>query len=158
MKLISLRKAKLDDLSIYTKFYNDDDAQFLYSNHDDNDENNLKEKLYNIGIEEKILNEINVEDDYKENLKNIYLIMVDQVICGYIKIEKKAKDIVIRDMALSDYGIMNELYLSKLFYCLTQKTKTEKIIIYFCNNTNAKTLQRIGFEKLLGRLEKTVGI
>ena len=160
MKQISLRKAKLDDLDTFRKFHEDDDAQFLYSNHDETDEVNgnevLKKVTDDIGGYNQSLFDNDPSKIFGENLKNF--INVNQVVCGYIRTEKKSKELAIRDMTISDYSILNEVYLSKLFYCLFQKTKVEKIIIYFCNGNNAKMLQRIGFAQMIGRLEKTAGI
>lgn len=157
MKEISLRKAKLDDFEMYKTLYEDDEAQFIYSNHDEDSDESYKNTLYNLGIDEKLLSKEDVEKDYKNNLKNIYFVYVNQVLSGYIKTEKKGKELIIRDMAIRDYSITNEVYLCKLFNILFKTSKTEKICIFFCNDTNAKMLQRIGFVRK-GHLEKTVGI
>lgn len=157
MKEISLRKAKLDDFEMYKTLYEDDEAQFIYSNHDEDNDESYKNTLYNLGIDEKLLSKEDVEKDYKNNLKNIYFVYVNQVLSGYIKTEKKGKELIIRDMAIRDYSITNEVYLCKLFNILFKTSKTEKICIFFCNDTNAKMLQRIGFVRK-GHLEKTVGI
>lgn len=157
MKEISLRKAKLDDFEVYKTLYDDSDAQFLYSGPEFVSVEEFKETMYNLGIDEEKINEEDVEGDYKNYLKGIYFINVDQVISGYIKTEKKGKEVIIRDMTISDFGIWSETYLCKLFNALYNITKTDKIIIYYCNPINAKMLQRIGFTRN-GCLEKIAGI
>lgn len=158
MKEISLCKAKLDDLEMYKKFYEDYDAQFLYSNHDEDDYEKSQEAIEFMGINMEMLKNEDVSKDYKDNLKKIYFITVNQIMVGYIKADKKGKELTIHDMAISDYSILNEMNLYRLFNTVFTKTKTEKIVIYSCTENNSKMLQRIGFQKKQGQLEKTAGI
>lgn len=156
MKEISLRKAKLDDLEIYKYLYEDYDAMFLYSNHDEDDEEKAKEDMKDMGIDEELQSKDFVKE-YQESLKSFYFITVNQNVVGYIKADKKGKELVIHDMAISDYSILNERNLCKLFNIVFVETRTEKIVIYFCVESTRKMLQRIGFTSK-GYLEKIAGI
>lgn len=158
MKDISLRKAKLDDLKKYLEYYHNYDAQFLYSNHDEDDEESAKKTIEEIGIVIKPEGDDIITENFKDSLKDIYFINVNQCLVGYIKTEKSKGELVIRDMAISDYSILNERYLAKLFYVLFQATKTKSIIIYYCTPNNSKMLQRIGFVDHVGHLKKIAGV
>lgn len=156
MKEISLRKAKLDDLEIYKNLYEDYDAMFLYSNHDEDDEKKAKEDMKGMGIDEELQSKDFIKE-YQESIKSIYFITVNQNVVGYIKADKKGKELVIHDMAISDYSLWNERNLCKLFNVVFNETKTEKIVIYYCVEITRKMLQRIGFTSK-GYLEKIAGI
>lgn len=158
MKEISLRKAKLDDLEMYLNYYHDDDAQFLYSNHDNDDEESAKETMEELGITVESESDDVVMENFKSALKNIYFITVNQCVVGYIKTEKSKDTLTIRDMTISDYSMLNEKYLSILFHALFEKTRTKYIVIYYCIPSNSKMLQRIGFENHTGHLLKKAGI
>ena len=156
---ISLRKAKLDDLEMYMKYYHDYDAQFLYSNHDlDDDEESAKKTMFELGITVEPEDDELVMASYKSSLKDIYFINVNQCMVGYIKTEKSRGSLTIRDMTISDYSILNERQLLKLFHELFNITKTDNIIIYYCMPSNKKMLQRIGFEDHGGHLKKVAGV
>lgn len=150
MKKISLRKAGNGDYDMYKKLY--DKYDFLHKINFEN-EAEQEEKSKKI-IQELLINTSKLKQDeetfYKGfiiKLDDIRIIEVDDEIAGYIYIIRRKKSVKIAEMSISDYSIMNEIYLSKLIDCLFHDTRAENIWLIIPNNDAKKMFCNIGFEE-----------
>ena len=157
MKQISLRKAGKSDYDDYKKLY--DKYDFLYKiDFEDGPKQEEKSKqiLQELGINTAMLkdDEESFRKSFENNLKSIFIIEVENEISGYMRISRTKKSIKISEMSISDYSIINELYLLKIIHCLFQETKAEIIWLIVPNENVKKMFCRIGFEKRLCHIEK----
>ena len=143
-KAISLRRAKPNDFEVFKKL-NDYDYQLLYSRSDSDKNEELSEEAKKI-IEYYALDTrpSDPRELFDNNMKNMFIIEVDEKTSGYICVSGR-KNIKITDMAISDFSICGELYLSRILHCLSAATKADSFWLFCFNKGVAGIFRRIGF-------------
>lgn len=155
MKDIFLRQATLTDYNRFKELRDDSEKSIVYGWYEKYVYTGNK-PTEDVQVIENLVNETNetIFKDYNENVKNTFFIMVDGQISGYITTNRKKGERQIIDIVIDDYSIINELYLSKIFYNLFEITKSRLISLYSYTQRLKRMLLRIGFFEKSGCLQK----
>ncbi|MBR4261260.1 MAG: hypothetical protein IKQ33_04860 [Clostridia bacterium] len=158
MKEIILRQAQLKDYDTFLHIRTTLNSSLLYgySNRDGNPNPSEME------IEaERILDSylkkhpphdiIDLYEEYKNEINNFFLIIVDGVYSGLVQIRKEKKKVVrITDLCIINRAIIREIYLIRIFKKIFEITNADEMYTLCCNDFFTNMAIRIGFESLDG--------
>ena len=156
MKEIILRQAQLKGYDTYLHITTLHNSSLVYGYPNEEDNPNLwKKPNEKQEIIEAYLKShkphipVDLYGEYRENINNIFFIIVDGVYSGYVFLKKEKKKIVrIVDLCIINHAIIREIYLFRIFSEIFKITDADEMYILCCSEFLRKMALMIGFESL----------
>ena len=156
MKEIILRQAQLKDYDTFLHIRTTSNSSLLYGYPNVDSNPNPSEMTIEV---KRILDSYlkkhpphdisDLYEEYKNEINNFFLIIVDGVYSGLVQIRKEKKKVVrITDLCIINRAIIREIYLIRIFEKIFEITNAEMVYTLCCSDFFTNMAVRIGFEAL----------